>query len=285
MAPTLHQWYSANDAIAAFGAGEPPESFCEGQFLVLPSVVLCFVTVGHADDGPDVSSPSNVAWRPKPGRTPVSEDDWLPEKVQDVWDRSGEKIRKLRDHHIFIRPTDDDLFFNAGEAHLGALANGRTSDGQPGWAAYFSLTHKLPREMWLKLGGYPGWLVEINHNSHRIAADDLTAFERLAGQLSSQEFSHLSMTRYEEDSLTVHTNASRGWLMYLRHPSDGGLYTRDLEYDGPPESEEVFLCGCGIDLEFSASRTIPRELAAQAALEFFQTGRLPQCVHWELEWR
>jgi hypothetical protein len=41
--------------------------------------------------------------------------------------------------------------------------------------------------------------------------------------LNRQEFAHLQMTRYEEDSLTIHTNARRGWLMYLRFPADNGL--------------------------------------------------------------
>ena len=71
--------------------------------------------------------------------------------------------------------------------------------------------------------------------------------------------------------------------MYLRDPADGGVYTRDLGYSGPADAEEVFRCGCGIDLEFEAAQTLPRELAQQAAVEFFQTGRLPECVHWELE--
>ncbi len=285
MGPTLHNWYSAKDAVAAFGAAERPESFCEGQFVVLPSVVLCFLTVGQTFDDPHVSSPSSVVWRPKLGtkRAGPDDDEWLPEKVWEVWDRSGKQVRKLRVHHVLLRPRADDRFFYAGEAHLGSYGSTRTASGEWGLAANFSLTHKLPRDVWLKLGGYPGWLVEVNHECHRVEAGDLPAFERLVGELAGREFSHLCMTRYEEDSLTVHTNAQRGWLMYLRHPTDGGVYPRDLGYSGPPESEEVFQCVCGIELEFPADQTLPRDLAGRAAVEFFQTGRLPQCVHWELE--
>ena len=283
MGPALHNWYSAKDAVAAFGAAERPESFCDGQFVVLPSVVLCFVTVGQTFDEPHVSSPSCVVWRPKLGLKPASQDEWLPEPVREVWDRSGKQVRKLRDHHIFLRTPADDRFFYAGDAHLGSYGSTRTTSGEWGLAANFSLSHKLPRDVWLKLGGYPGWLVEVNHECHRVEAGDLPAFERLVGELAGQEFSHLCMTRYEEDSLTVHTNAQRGWLMYLRFPADNGVYTRDLGYSGPAESEEVFRCVCGIDLEFPTAQTLPRELAGRAAIEFFQTGRLPQCVHWELE--
>jgi hypothetical protein len=282
--PALHNWYSAKDVVAAFASGERPESFCDGQFVVLPSVVLCFVTVGQTFDEPHVSSPSQVVWRAKLGTKRASPDDndWLPEKVREVWDRSGTQVRKLRDHHVLVRTPADDRFFYAGAAHLGSYGSTSTTSGEWGLAANFSLSHKLHRDMWLKLGGYPGWLVEVNHQCHRVNAGDLPAFERLVGELAGQEFSHLCMTRYEEDSLTVHTNATRGWLMYLRYPADGGVYTRDLEYSGPAEVEEVFRCVCGIDLEFPTAQTLPRELAGRAAVEFFQTGQLPQCVHWAL---
>ena len=71
--------------------------------------------------------------------------------------------------------------------------------------------------------------------------------------------------------------------MYLRHPGDGGVYTRDILYSGPANAEEIFRCECGIELEFETAQTLPRELAQQAAVEFFHTGGLPQCVHWEVE--
>src|SRR5205823_1609384 len=119
-------------------------------------------------------------------------------------------------------------------------------------------------EVWLKFGGYPGLLVEVNHQSRRVAAGDLPAFEELVSQLSQQRFSHLCMTRYEEDSLTIHTNATRGWLMYLRDPADGGIYTRDTRDQGNLDAKEIFRCGCGIDLEFLTSETLPRDLAMQA---------------------
>jgi hypothetical protein len=281
--PALHNWCSAEEAVAAFGPGERPEPFCDGQFVVLPSVVLCFVTVGQNFDEPHVASPSCVVWRPTVGIKPASRDEWLPEKVREVWDRGGKQVRKIRDHYIFLRTPADDRFFCAGDAHLGSYGSTRTTSGEWGLAANFSLSRKLPRDVWLKLGGYPGWLVEVNHECHRLEAGDLPSFKRLVGELAGEEYSHLCMTRYEEDSLTVHTNARRGWLMYLRFPADNGVYTRDLSYSGPPEGEEVFRCVCGIDLEFPTAQTLPRELAGRAAIEFFQTGRLPECVHWELE--
>jgi hypothetical protein len=97
-------------------------------------------------------------------------------------------------------------------------------------------------------------------------------FERLVGELAGQEFSHLCLIGYEEDTLNVHTNATRGWLMYLRFPVNSGVNARDVAYVGPPGSEELFRCVCGIDLEVPAAHTLPRGLAVQASVEFFGRG-------------
>jgi hypothetical protein len=150
-------------------------------------------------------------------------------------------------------------------------------------SANFSLSEKLPRDVWLRLGGYTGWLIEVNHQTHRVDNGDLGTFRQLAEKLPDQEFSHLCMTRYEEDSLTVHTNDRRGWLMYLRYPGHNGIYTHDPKYAGDPEGEEEFRCVCGIGLEFAARETLPRDLAIRAALEFFTTGELPRCIPWSVE--
>ena len=37
----------------------------------------------------------------------------------------------------------------------------------------------------------------------------------------------------------------------------------------------------GLDLEVPAAQTLPHELCLRAAVEFFQSGELPQCVHWD----
>jgi len=281
MQPAIHQWYSVDDALAAFGGKAASKSLCDGQFVILPKVVLCFASVGDSAEEPHLSCPSRFMWRPlRLDYEPAGEMPWLPKDVREVWDRSQREVKKIRDHHVFLRTPSDEQYFYAGPAHLGSYGGVGNSGGV---CANFSLKERLPREIWLKFGGYPGWLVDVNHQARRIGNGDLSAFEQLANELPRQEFSHLCMTRYEEDSLTVHTNARRGWLMYLRYPGHGGIYTRDLQYTGDPEREEVFECVCGIGLEFQADQTLPRDLAVRAAVEFFVTGDLPRCVHWSVK--
>jgi hypothetical protein len=260
--PALHRWSSKEHWIAEFAVAETAERVPDGQFVVLPSGTLCFFTVAQSIDESHVPSPAKVVWRPSLGA-----DLALP---------------GLKQHHIFLRPSGGDEFLYAGVANLSSQGSTRTSTGAWGFAATYSLAHKLPRDDWITLGGYPGWLVEVNHKALRLDSHDLPAFERLVAQLlTAPWYYHLSMTRYDEDSLSVFINATSGWLMYLKDPCDGGIYIRDLDYAGPSESEEKFRCGCGIDLDFPTAQTLPRELAGRAAQEFFQTSKLPRCVHWE----
>jgi hypothetical protein len=270
MAPVLHQMYSFDDAIASFGNETLPEFFCQDSFIVMPKAVFCLATLGDVASEPHLQSPSCVIWKRPDCRT------WLPGKVTEVWDRSGPQVKKLRDHHVFLRVPGEESFCYAGPAHLGSY-------GGPDYSANFYLENKLPRELWLRYGGYPGWTVEVNHKAHKVKSGDLPTFRNLVGSLPAQEFSHLCMTRYEEDSLTLHTNAHRGWLMYLREPADGGLYTHDVSYHGDTNAEELFRCTCGIDLQFPARSTLPRESAMRVAEEFFTQGELPKNLTWVVD--
>jgi hypothetical protein len=273
--PEVYHRHTREEAVAALGDPSAAAFYCDAHFVVLPKVVLCFLTVADAS-GSSVPSPTVVQWVP-PRRDyhPGEEPPWLPRIVNDVYDRSVTPVRKLRDHHLFLRLPSDTSFVYAGGAHLGSF--GGTPEGVH---ARFYLAEKLPRDLWLRFGGYPGWLIEVNHRVHQVAEGDRPAFERLLKRLPKQEFSHLTMTRYAEDSLTLHTNARRGWLMYLETPADPGLYARDPELSGDPEAEELFECTCGIDLEYPAAQTLPRDRAIQAAMDFFLTGQLPQSIPW-----
>ena len=279
MEPELHRSYSAEEAVAAFGGG-PAESFCDGQFIVLPGAVLGFVTVGDAESEPSVDAPCDVRWRP--GRLDYDPTDrehpWLPRAVRDVYLRDRGAVEKIRDHHVFIRAPGDRAFLYADPAHLGSYGDGRGD-----FSADFTLDHRLPLNLWLRLGGYRGWLVEVDHDPVRVDADDRETFRHLLARIRRREFSHLAMTRYEGDELSVYTNPDRGWLMYLRAPGDPGLYVRDPAFAGDPGAREGFFCTCGIDLDFPISQTLPLDQALRVAGEFFDSGELPGWLAWSPE--
>jgi hypothetical protein len=146
--------------------------------------------------------------------------------------------------------------------------------------ASFSLDEKLPRDEWLRFGGYPGWLIEANHQSERVDNADIAAFRRLAAEIANLKFSHLHMTRYEEDSLTLFTNAYCGWLTYQRNPADFGASGCNTISTGIGKSSELFRCTCGVELHISSDHLLPRQMAMRIAEEFFTSGELPQSVRW-----
>jgi len=273
MPPPLHHSFTRDEAVATFGDPGAGQSYCDGHFVVLPDVVLCLATVGNPDSQPFLGLPTSFQW--KPARLDYDPDDeipWLPTPVREVW---GLNRERLKEHHILLRAPGDERNVYIGSAHLGSYG-GRAGDIRAG----FSLNAKVPRDVWLHLGGFPGWEVEVNHQLQRVDAGDLVHFRSLLEELPRQEYAHLTMTRYEEDSLTLHTNPRRGWLMYLRSPADSGLCTRDVEFAGDAKAEEFFLCACGIDMEFQVAKTLPRSQAIGVVEEFFATGELPRSVPW-----
>lgn len=275
MRPSLYHWYSTDAAVAAFGEAPAAERLCDGQFAVLPSAILCFATLGEAATQPYMLFPSSFVW--KPGRSdyaPGDEVPWLPAQVREVRGPGG----AFTEHHLFLRAPGDESFVYVGAAHLGSWGDNQQPHGKE---AGFSLDQRLPRDVWLRLGGYAGWRVELNHQGDLyLDPGDVAGFGRLVEEFGRAKSSHLYVTRYEEDALTVHTNARRGWLVYQRSLRDFGSHSQDPHYSGDRQAEELFLCACGIDLEVRAEQTLPRELCMRAAVEFFQTGTLPRCVAW-----
>jgi hypothetical protein len=122
---------------------------------------------------------------------------------------------------------------------------------------------------------------------HIVAADDVPLFDSLLDQLKrgkhshlSMTRSHLSMTRYEEDSLTIYTNPSRALLMYLPEPDDWSFYVTDSTLG---DGKEKFHCACGISIEFPERMTMEHSRATMIARQFFVAGQLPSDVEWRPE--
>jgi hypothetical protein len=274
---SLHQRYTADEAIAAVGDARFAELLCDGQFVVLPKAILCLATVGDPASEPYMGVPSSFCWKPaRLDYDPTDEVPWLPTKAREVW---GPDREKIKEHHLFLRAPGDECFVYVGSAHLGSWGNNGIPNNE---VAGFSLDVKLPREIWLHLGGYAGWCAELNHAGVRfLDKEDVGGFQHLVDELPRQEFSHLELTRYEEDRLFVCMNARRGALSYQKSFRNAGIRTRDPDSCDDPESIEFFWCDCGLELEVPVTQTLPRELCLRAAVEFFQTGELPRCVHWE----
>ena len=254
--------------------------WCDDQFAVLPKVILCFITVGKRTDKSHLSDPSTVNWKPSRFDYAVGEEfPWFPKVVREVYRRRGQRVVPLRRHHMFLRPCRTRDFVYAGEAHLGNYRSASADGDFRHCEACFRLLNKkkLPRSLWLKCGGYADWCIEVKHKKRVVAQRDRLSFDKLLDRMEREKYSHLSMTRYEADSLHVYTNPTRAFPVYSPTPDHSGLYLRDSKL-GTDETD--FRCVCGISLDIPQCLTVSHSRAAQIARHFFRTGKLPSRVEW-----
>jgi hypothetical protein len=289
MVLALHQRVSKPQAIQTLVPGQDVTSYCDGQFFVGSESILCFLTVAAQTDSA-LESRSRFRWvAPRINYHPEEDLMWFPKAVRDPhyappiryddacnWWKAALTTtpkRPRRQHQMFLRKTGEEDYIYCGRVHLGSYS---MSANRP--EADFYLQSPLPRELWLHFGGFDGWSIDTNHSERKIQRGNLPVLQTLLAAMRQIERSHMILTRYEEDSLHLFTNASRGWLMYLGAPDDSGLYVQNQ--DEPGNAKENFSCVCGIDLEYPRHMTLPLERAMQVVLDFFQTGTLPNWCEW-----
>jgi hypothetical protein len=226
-----------------------------------------------------VQSPSLVVW--KPGRLdyhPKSREPWFPSQLTKCIERNGAYVPL---HHLFLRPAGDASFTYAGIAEMPMFGD-IPEDGRIQQAAHFYLDTKLPRELWVRLGGYPGWRVEFNNTNRLFAADDVAGFEQLlAGIPTTSGHWQVTLVGYEEWRLAIQFSATRAHLSYrpLYWPLKMGEEQCVESYDADcqtPKKQEFF----GGGLVVPGARTVPRAQGIRAAMEHFGTARLPECIRW-----
>jgi hypothetical protein len=109
--------------------------------------------------------------------------------------------RQHRRIHLFAWLTLDEWCY-LGEPELGScyLTDGVIRQFE------FGLDEKLPEEIWIRLGGYRGWLVCIGREQHvlQVASDA----DNLLANRWRAESPFLTVTRYKGDALFAVTDAS-----------------------------------------------------------------------------
>jgi len=108
----IHNWYGTDEAIEAFNTPEPPDFHCDCRFAVLPQAILCFAEIGETSSQSHLSSPSHFTWRPlRPDYEPSDSIPWLPSVVREAWDRTRKPVRRIREHHVFLRKEKGEARF------------------------------------------------------------------------------------------------------------------------------------------------------------------------------
>ncbi len=265
--------YTRDVAVQALAGAEPTLTLADGQFEILDDYVLCFFET--AEHGSQLVGPREFKWVPsRLDYEPEGELPFLPSLVWQVLGHRDAYCCVIKQHHLFVRRSPSAPFVYFGRCYLG-----RHGDDAGGKFAMFSLG-KLPRDLVLEFGASDHWEVEVDHDEpHEVAIGDVPTLRRLLQGLEGQQPAQVAMTRYDGDSLSIHTNATRAWLMFLRYDSSSGLYP-DTPNLPDPDRIETFECFCDGAVEFPAKNTVRRADAAAIAEEFFSSGALPASVSW-----
>jgi hypothetical protein len=279
------------EALEDFGASGA-DSFCEGQFYVTKAAICCFIDANGTSQS-FLESPSRLQWKPaRLDYHPEEDLAWFPAAARETrpgparitsaqnaaeWlkqqNASPPPPESFKEHYLFLRRPGESQYLYAGPAHLSAYSMSVTAP-----EATFDLKQRLPRKAWLELGGFDGWLAELDDKPHKLDNKDIHALDSLLESFQSARFSHLKLTRYEEDELTVYRNPRCAFPMYLRRPGDSGLYLKNDV--ASPDEREHFRCDCGIDLKMQTNLTVEVQNAAQLVRAFFLTGKLPNESAW-----
>jgi hypothetical protein len=286
--PSLYETCTFERALAAFGDPAGARFFCDRQFAVFPHATLCFATMGDPETGTRLLGPSKLSWTPaRLDFHPRSDPPWVPGRLARCVERNGAWLPL---HHLFLRAAGDEAYVFAGIAEV-PLFGDIPEGGRVRQVVHFALDAKLPRELWLHLGGYEGRLVTVNGVEHRFAAADAEGLERLLADVPGGPKSlAVWIAGYEEHWFTAHFNARRAWLRFVpggeRRVRAQGMRCTALESWDPgcpaPQRREFFGNDGQVDVVFPAGRTVPREAGVRAAVEHLRTGQVPGCVRWRL---
>jgi hypothetical protein len=273
MSIELYTLYSRAAALEALGIeGAAPVAW-GGQLVIGASVLALFVTLGPAENASHFPRPEHFCYRPdREYALTLPGEGWVPEALA-THRRAGREL------HLFVQEGEVGCYRSAGRLGLGMYSLPRDYRQQ---RAEFDLEPRLPRDLWVRYGGYPGWKLTLRHQERLLAAGDEAVLDACLREVRDVEDVHLSLTRYEGDGLQLLANESQAYLAY---ENEWGGEEVVINRDYPDDTEEVaaFSCSCGIGLEMPLCNVISRTQGLEAVREFFVTGAQPVSVEWSDE--
>jgi hypothetical protein len=178
--PELYEWYSSEEVISFFGAYDDEQSFCNGQWLVFPTTLVCLTEIDETNTRQEATKShfkraSQFCWiADQQYRGPDGEPHYFvpSEAISGV----GEK----RAIELFVRPPEARRYLYAGQL---ARSHTQSFPARQGFAsASFHLKQTLPSSVWIELGGLR--LGDLDHASVDAALERLrqptTVHDRLS---------------------------------------------------------------------------------------------------------
>lgn len=175
--PELYKCYSAAEATSFFGAHDDARSFCNGQWLVFPTTVVCLTDIDETSTGREATKShfehaSRFCW--------VADQPYRGADGAPQYFLPAEAISATGSIELFVRPPEARKYLYAGQlapAYVQTLPARR----EPA-SASFRLKQILPSIVWIELGGLR--LGDTDHASVDLALDRLrqptTVHDRLS---------------------------------------------------------------------------------------------------------
>ena len=259
----LYTSYTRSAAVRLLGV-EDSRSACGDQLVIGRDRVAWFAAPPEGS----FPAPSRFAWAA--ARRYVEADDqygFLPVEVR-------ERGATRQGIELFFAPERWSEFIYLGRA---SVAGYGLSNAASLGKADLHLHRKLPRDVWLRVGGDEGWSLTIDDEERRgLSEDDVVELATAAVVKGTGE---LWLSRYEEDSLTLLIEPTRTFVMYLAFPGDSGVSARDPAVTGSLDTAAFTLSNGQVD-EFPYEGTVPTDNALSVVEHFVRTGELATSVAW-----
>ena len=264
----LYRIYTPREAADLLAEGAAVQWLWGEQLALSPHAAALFAAVGPPEAASHFRSPSAFRFRPgAPFQVEPAEFGWMPAALADSA-RRGPRIE------LFVRDVGGCCY--VGPAKLAMYTGAGNFRHQ---YADLELITRLPRELWVRCGGYPGWKVTVAHEDHLLEPGDEPELAALLERASEDADLHLSLTRYEDDRLTLLVNGELAYLSY-QNVWGGEELSCNILYEVDTEEVAPFFCTCGIALDMPLCYVISREAGLAAAREFFRTGARPETIEW-----
>ena len=263
----LYRIYTPREAADLLAEGAAVQWLWGEQLALAQHAAALFAAVGSPEAASHFRTPAAFRFRPgAPFRVEPAEFGWMPAAL--AGSGRGPRIE------LFVR--DDGGYCYVGPATLAMYTGAGDFRHQ---YADLELTSRLPRERWIRYGGYPGWKMTVAHEDHLLEPGDEAGVAALLERTNGDADLHLSLTRYDRDRLTLLANGELAYISY-QNEWGGEELSRNPAYD--PDTEEIapFFCNCGTALDMPLCYVVSREASLEAVREFFRTGVRPETIDW-----
>lgn len=254
-----------------FGVSDSGTMFCDDQFVANDETKLAFLVLDHAYTGTCFTYPNRLIWRPT--------QHYL--KTTDCHQQFTEQF-VATPIHIMVQLPEDTIYTYIGVVSCHSYIRHSTFTQDDFFVdVTFWSENWLPRELWVKWGGYEAWKLIFNNEEVRVStwAEIEPYVQRLYSE--NNEYHHLVLEYYDGDMLHVATSGNRVIFNYSPEPFGSGCTSRNLDIDVEDKNYVTYFVYGGHHTEGRPSQFIPKTHLIATMRQYVDTGTLSHLIHWD----